>query len=542
MPDTAQPNGDKDSVLSRKDLLVKAAVLGAGAVSAGAAPGAAKAVSRWAASSPAHGGKITWGLEIDPVNLAPFGINFAGPQLGRAPMYESLLEWDAKLNQRPALAEKWTVVDSKTIDFELRKGVKFHNGKELTAADAKYSFDLQMNPPAPGSIVTTSFLPSIASTEAIGKYTLRMRLTKPDATVFGYLAWNNYSQIVPEGMYQQINPVLQGIGTGPFQLADFTPGSHVDYVRNPHYWKPGHPYPDALTMQVLIDEQAREAALRAGAIDGAMFSPDTANAFAGDSNFQVLKGLTAQFRELQMTIKPGAPKPWYDKRVRQAVNHAINRQAIIDNVYSGFGDYSGHIPPGFGSWPLSRADLRTKYEKFDLVTAKALMRAAGLQKGFSVTLTTFSAPLDFPQIAEVIQSQLKLINIDVNIVTQQLATFAAANGTGSFDWDLTARNIRGDVDGFVAEFNPSSPIYKVWYPAYKDVEVWRLVGDGRITLNQAKRMPMYTELQKLLLTDLVEVPLVTTTKFEVVNKRLNNMYVSFSGAYPGLYTTAWVKA
>ena len=88
--------------------------------------------------------------------------------------------------------------------------------------------------------------------------------------------------------------------------------------------------------------------------------------------------------------------------------------------------------------------------------AKALMAAAGQSKGFSVKLSTFSTPLDYQQIASVIKSQLKAINIDVNIVAQEPGTFAANNGTGNFEWDLTARGMRGDVDGYMAEYNPAS--------------------------------------------------------------------------------------
>ena len=92
------------------------------------------------------------------------------------------------------------------------------------------------------------------------------------------------------------------------------------------------------------------------------------------------------------------------------------------------------------------------------------MAAAGQSKGFSVKLTTFSTPLDFPLVSAVIQSQLKAINIDVEIVAQEPGTFAANNGAGNFDWDLTSRGMRGDVDGYLAEFNPGLPIYKIWYP------------------------------------------------------------------------------
>jgi peptide/nickel transport system substrate-binding protein len=525
--------------LNRRDLLVKAGVIGAGAVAAGSVVGAASAATKRVGATPKKGGKITFALEQDPVHIAPFGAILTSNHWGKEPMYESLIEWDAKLNQRPALAESWKVVDPRTIDFTLKRGVRFHNGKEVTAADVKYSVEGWLNPPLPGSATTVNQVPSIESAEVRSKYVVRIKLKKPDARLFGFLAWTRYSAIVPEGMYQQVNAGREGIGTGPFRLTSFTPGQGTEYQAYTNYRKKGLPYLSQLSLPTMPDEQARIAALRAGAIDGATLSADGAKTFQGNSNFTVLRGLTAAFRELQMTQKAGEDKPWHDVRVRQAVNFAINRQQIIDRVYNGFGEYSGHVPPGYGPWPLTRAELRNNYLKFNLAKARTLMRQAGFGNGFQVTMSTFSTPLDFGQVAAVIKSQLDQIGIDVNIKAEEPGTFAANNGAGRFDWDLTARGMRGDVDGYTSEFNPANAIYKVWYPEYKNVKMWRLVGNGFITLDDKKRLAMYKELEKILLTELLQVPLVAVSKFQVVRKRVKNMYVAFSDFNTGL-KTAWV--
>ena len=526
--------------LNRRDLLVKAGVVGAGAVAAGSLAGAAAAAPKRIGATPKKGGKLTFALEQDPVHIAPFGAILTANHWGKEPMYESLIEWDAKLNQRPALAQSWKVVDPRTVDFTLKRGVRFHNGKEVTAADVKYSVEGWLNPPLPGSVTTVNQVPSIESAEVRSKYVVRLKLKKPDARLFGFLAWTRYSAIVPEGMYQQVNAGREGIGTGPFRLTSFTPGQGTEYQAYTNYRKKGLPYLSQLSLPTMPDEQARIAALRAGAIDGATLSPDGARTFQGNSSFTVLRGLTAAFRELQMTQKAGEDKPWHDVRVRQAVNFAINRQQIIDRVYSGFGEYSGHVPPGYGPWPLTRAELRNNYLKFNLAKARTLMRQAGFGNGFEVTMSTFSTPLDFGQVAAVIKSQLDQIGINVNIKAEEPGTFAANNGAGRFDWDLTARGMRGDVDGYTSEFNPANAIYKVWYPEYKNVKMWRLVGNGFITLDEKKRLAMYKELEKILLTELLQVPLVAVSKFQVVRKRVKNMYVAFSDFNTGL-KTAWVE-
>jgi len=394
--------------------------------------------------------------------------------------------------------------------------------------------------PLPGSISTVAQVPAIAGADAVSKYVVRLRLKQPDARIIGFFAWQRYAPIVPEGFYESgINVSRNAIGTGPYKMTGFNPNDRVELTANQSYWKPGQPYMDAITLKTLTDEQARLAALRAGSIDGGTFSVDVARSLANVSDLVVLKGPNAAFRELQMTLKPGEKQAWHDKRVRLAVNHAINRADIISRVFSGDAEYSGHVPPGYGPWPLPDAELKQKYLKFDLVQAKKLMADAGFAKGFSVTMTTFASG-DYPQVSAVVQSHLKRINIDVNIVAQEAGTFAANNGAGRFDWDLTGRGMRGDVDGYVAEFHPAAPVFKIWYPEYKSVKAWRGIGNGRIQLDPAKRLPIYQAAQRELLLDPVQIPLVAIKKYQVVRKRVQGMYVAFSDFNTGL-RTVWLN-
>jgi peptide/nickel transport system substrate-binding protein len=537
-----------DNGINRRDLLKQAGAVGAGAVVAGSLGGKASAAIGKAAihsATPKRGGRITWALEQDPGHIAPYGAILTVTRTAQEPMYESLLEWDKSLNLHPAIASSYVIKDAKTIDFNIRPGIKFSNGQEVTADDIKYSFDMQLAPPLPGSVSVLGQVPSIAGIEVVSKNKARMHLKSADARVLGYLAWQRYSAIVPKDMYTKVNAATQGIGTGPYQLdGSYVPNDHLNYVRNPNYWKKGQPYLDAITYKIITDEQARIAALRAGAIDGATVSVDSANALKGVNGLKVLHNLTAAFRELQFTIKAGENKPWADKRVRQAINFAINRQDILNKVYNGTGQYSGHVAAGYGPWVIPEKELRAKWEKYDLPKAKALMKAAGFAKGFDITLTTFSTPLDFPAMAALIQSYLKQININVNIVAQDPATFASKNGQGAFEMDLTSRGMRGDVDGYTAEFNPTgafgSTVYNTWFNGYKNAEMWRLVGNGRITLDPKKRIPMYQKLDRILMTELLEIPLVSVSKYQVVNAKLQDMYVAFTDFNTGL-RSAWLS-
>ena len=541
MSDEPTSESPAESQLDRRELLKKAGQVGAGAVAAGALAGTAKAAPKRSRAVPIRrGGRLIWGLESDPAHVAPFGGILTANHWAKEFAYDSLVEWDRNLNVRPALAEKFEIISKTAIRWTLKRGIRFHNGKEVTSADVKYSVEKMLDPPLPGSISTVAQVPAIDRVQVVSKYVFILHLKQPDARVIGFFAWQRYAPIVPAGLYDQINVARNAIGTGPFRMLGYEPNDRIEYVRNARFWKQGQPYLNSMQLKILGDEQARVAALRAGAIDGATLTVEVARSFNNDSNVTVLKGPNAAFRELQMTIKRGQDRPWHDPRVRLAVNHAINRADIIRRVYSGEAEYSGFVPPGYGPWPLPDKELRDKYLKFDLPKARQLMRDAGQSRGFEVTMTTFALQ-DYPLISAVVQSQLKQINIDVNIVAQEAGTFAAANGQGTFDWDLTGRGMRGDVDGYVAEFHPAAPVFNIWYPEYNNVPAWRGIGNGRIQLDNDKRLPIYQAAQRALLLNPVQIPLVAIKKYQVIRNRVENMYVAFSDFNTGLRTT-WLSS
>jgi peptide/nickel transport system substrate-binding protein len=535
MGDGSTTSGE-DKTLSRRQVLVRGGQLAAGLAGAGALAGTAKASVRRIAKTVPTGGTITWAINQDPTAVAPWGVLLEVSDWGSEFMYDSLLAWDIHTNVVPALAESYVVKDPRTVNFTLRKGVIFHNGQEMTSEDVVYSIQQQINPPAPGSTGVLTFFPAIVSATSLSKYVVQIKMSRPDDSLFGWFAWSRWSSIGPSGLYGMINPVTQGIGTGPFKLVQYTPNSSVQYEKWGQFWKPGVPYVDALTLQIIPDEDTAIAALQAGALDGATISPANALKLNGNPNLTVLKGLTAAFYELQLTVKAGGNQPWADVRVRQAMNMAVDRADLLAKVFASEGVNSGHVPPGYGQWPLSSSAI-AGYEKFDVSGAKALMSAAGFASGFTANLQLPSTNATLVQIGELLQSYMSAIGITVNLVSEPAATFSAAYAAGTFDWLLNQRGIRGDVNGFVAEYDPgASPNYDLWFSGYKNTEMWRLVGNGDIETNQASRLPMYQKLQQILLTELLEIPLVVAYKYQVVSKNLKNMYVAYSDFNTGLRT------
>jgi peptide/nickel transport system substrate-binding protein len=489
-----------------------------------------------AAGTPKQGGTIVWAMSSDPVTLAPFGISNTSAYEPGNLAYESLVRWDRDLKVLPALAESWETPDDRTYIFHLRQGVKFHSGKEFDTGDVVYSLNAQKTPPPPGNVNT--FYPKVGSAEAVDKYTVKLNMSQPDGTVLGYLAWNIYSHIVPAGLYDTTDPRNTADGTGPYKITEFVPNDHVTLVRHPNYWRSGFPYLDGITFKVMTDQQARVAALRSGAVDGASISADVIPTLSNDSNLTVLKTVTAAFRELQLTIK-GAGKPWEDVKVRQAINSAIDRQAIIDNVYAGDATFTSKIPTSYGDWPIPEADLRSRWEKYDLDAAKKLMSDAGVS-GFDVTLQAIANPNDYVQVAEVVKSQLAKININVTVQPLEIGTFANNNSTGAFDWASTGRGMRGDPSGYMADFDPTGSTYKAWFEGgWKNDELTQLVNDALGNPDQAKRHDQYRRMQEIVLTEWPTIPTVDPTVYQVVRGRLQNMYVSIDGTEKGL-AEAWV--
>ncbi len=480
-----------------------------------------------------RGGKVTWALDSDPVHLIPYGAVPTQNHWGKEFMYDSLLAWDRNLAPQPALATEWSAPDDHTYVFKLRQGVTFHDGTEMTADDVKWGIEAQANPPPPG--VKVQYPAKITTVDAVDKYTVRINMSGPDPSVIGYFAWQRYTPVTPKNIYDKVNVLTQGIGTGPYKLVEFVPNDRVVYTRNPDFWNKDLPLIDELTLKVMPDDQARVAALRSGAIDGATLPPDLAKGLAKDPNLTVLKGLYAAHKEIQFTTK-GDKKPWHDVRVRQAISSAIDRQDIIDKVFDGDAVYSSVIPPGYGDWPLSEADLKEKYLKFDVDKAKSLMQDAGFGGGFDLELQSIASPRYITQTAEVVAEQLKAAGIRATVVPLEIGTFAKNNADGSYaGGQLTARGMRGDPNGYVSEFNPKTPTFKVWFEGgWQNDELTKLLDDALLTPDQAKRKPLYTRAQEILLTELVHIPLVQDMKYQVVRKRLNNMYVAYTDFNTGL--------
>ncbi len=523
--------------VDRRTLLRRAAALGIAIPAGSALLGAASPAGAHQESTPTAGamctGSITWALDSDPANLIPYGGVSTSNMWGKELMYDSLLAWDSDLAIQPALAESFEVNEDATeYVFTLRQGVLFHNGQEMTAADVVYSFETAMEPPAPG--VKGPYFVNIASVEATDDYTVTITMSKPDPTLPGVIAWTRYTPIVPAGIGDEINWLSEGIGTGPYRLVEYVPNDRVVYTCYEEHWNAGVPCIRDVTLKVLPDEQSRVAALRSGEIDGGTLTPDVASTLEGDESLQILTGLFAAPRVIQFNTVEDVP--WRDARVRQAINLAVDRQEIIDNVYGGSAELTGAIPPGYGEWPLS-ADELAEYYTPNLEQATALMQEAGFGDGFDVTLQAIAAPREFTQIAEIVRERLRPLNINVTVEPLEIGTFAENIGAGTYQWASTGRGMRGDPSGFVVDFRSGTANNVTWFgDGWINEEIDRLYDEALATADQAARMEAYKRIQQIIAEEVAHLYTVQPLKFQVANQRVDGMYVSYTDFNPGLRT------
>src|SRR5688500_1220960 len=314
-----------------------------------------------------RGGTLTIAQELDPVTLDPHkSSNFSAVQ-GFEHVYESLTQYDEKLNLQPALAEKWEVSpDGKTYTFFLRKGVKWHDGSEFVADDLKYWHERMMA--AETVAPYKNWFDTIEKIEVVDKNTAKAIMNKPYPPLMATFAALRGGAIIQAGAAEKSNLATTAVGTGPFKLAEYVPQSHLRFVKNPDYWNKDLPYVDEMVMKIVTEEDARVAAVRAGQVDYAFLSQEGADRVKADKNVTVVESPKAWLTVAQVNT---SRKPFDDIRVRQALRMALDPKEIIQKAVSGAAAPSGPVPTGHTDWFVKEGEL--KYQKPDFEKAKSLL-------------------------------------------------------------------------------------------------------------------------------------------------------------------------
>ncbi len=412
--------------LTRRELVQRASVAGlsASGIATLLATGGATARAATAATptrAVKRGGSATIGFIAPGTDADPVTAFSAGAGLTYEISLEYLLYPRADFTLEPKLATSWhSGHTTQTWTFSLRKGVVWQDGSAFTADDVVATFDLFTNPK--GSATDLSNLQGILShgnTEKLDSHTVRFHLDQP-YTDFPYLisAFTN-SVILPKN-YKAGSFTNGRVGTGPFILTSYHPGTGASFTRNPHYWHKGLPYLDSLDVKFYADNTSLVLALHAGEID---VIPNTAaegsQALFADSNVVTSQTSSSAYRELHMRVDQ---PPFTDPRVRQALALSIDRTALVKEVLAGRGDL-GNDHPFAPVFPISRSVLsRLPQRHADIAGAKRLLAQAGHARGFSATLTTEQF-LEIPDYAVFVKQAASKIGIDLTLNIEPQNTY-----------------------------------------------------------------------------------------------------------------------
>jgi len=381
----------------------------------------------------------------------------------------------------PDLAERWEALDDTTYVFHLRKGVKWHNkppvnGRELVAEDVKFSYDRFLT--EPGNI-NRYILDLVDRVEVVDRYTVKFLLKEPYVWLVNALAYPWSTWIIAPEVVQQFGDLKKpetAIGTGPFILERYEPNVKTVFKRNPEYYRDGQPHVDGVEWLVLEDESTGLAMYRTGQIDCGPWHWWSVRQQDLDALKKTHPKLIYQDFLSNVTgaifMRTDQP-PFTDVRVRRAVSHAIDRQALIEAVW-GRGAPTPAVASGLVEWslPIDELGEEAKYYRYDPKEARRLLAEAGFPKGFKTQLTVSNGyGRDLLDDAQLIQQHLKDVGIETELKIQEYGAYVATTVQGKFE---------GLVRGpFGIAWEPDSPLYR----AYASDSSWNIghVNDAKIT-------------------------------------------------------------
>ena len=394
----------------------------------------------WSAEQPKQGGSAIVTFNNDLTTLDPqVGYDWQNWSVIKS-IFDGLMDYKPGTTElEPDLAESYTVSDDGlTYTFKLRDGVKFHNGRAMTAADVKYSLERAVNPATQspgggyfGAIAGYDDVVGGKATELSGVVasddkTVAITLTRPDAT-FLHLMAINFAFVVPKEEVEKAGADWgkMPVGTGAFKVVEWTPGQHLALERNKDYYRQGVPYLDNLTFEFGQDPTVAVLRLKKGEIDivGDGIPPaQFAEIMADPTN----KDLIAEGEQLHtgyVTMNVTQP-PLDDVRVRQAINMAINKDRVVKIINNRAKPATQALPPAM---PAYNPDQ--KGYAYDPEGAKKLLAEAGHPDGFSTELYAMNVDPN-PRIAQAIQQDLAAIGVKAELRSLAQAEVIAAGGSG----------------------------------------------------------------------------------------------------------------
>jgi len=475
---------------------------------------------------------IRFAYDQAPESVDPFFNNVRiGVIIGQH-VWDTLVYRDPNTNEyKGQLATAWRQIDDRTLEFDLRQGVKFHNGEEFDADDVVYTMNFISKPE--NKVVTQANVSWIEKAEKLDKYKVRITTKKPFPAAIEYLS--GPVVIHPNEYYEKVGPKGQNdkpVGSGPYKVTNYVPGKSITLEKNPDYFKDSpKPQPTIAKIDIrfIPDRQTQMAEVISGGVDFIMHVPkDQAEQLEAVPTLQVVSGETMRIVFMQMNILDGTPAPALkDERVRKAIIHAIDREGMVKSIV-GEGSRVLHticFPSQFGCTD----EGATKYP-YDPAKAKQLLAEAGYPNGLEMDIVAYRERNQ----TEALIGYLQAVGIKTNLRFLQYAAMreSIAGGKamlthqtwGSFSVNDTSA-ATSNYFGFRSE------------DITRDPEVRDLLNTGDTSVDPEVRKKSYREALKLIADKAYAVPLYSLPVYYVATSDLT--FKAYPDEMPRFWEMTW---
>jgi peptide/nickel transport system substrate-binding protein len=458
-------------------------------------------------AKPAYGDTLIMGTIGDASNLLPPLATDTASTDVIGLVYNGLVRYDKNLRIEGDLAESWDISpDNLTITFHLRRGVKWHDGAPFTSEDALFTYHVMIDPKTPTAYAER--YRQVVKAEAPDPYTFRVTYEKPLATAL--ISWG--IGMLPKHLLENVDitqsPLASSpVGTGPFRFVEWRRGEKIVLEANPDYYE-GRPYLRRVVYRVIPDPSTMFLELQSGGLDYMDLTPLQ---FARQTDTPAFRRRFNKYRypaSAYAYLGYNLRRPLFqDKRVRQALSFAINKQEIVEGVLLGLGQIAtGPYKPG--SWPYNPDVERFPY---DPERARALLAEAGWKdrdgdgildkdgRSFSFTIVTNQGNDQRIKAGEIIQRRFREVGVDVKLRVIEWASFLKEFiNPGNFDATILGWTIVPDPDAYNVWHSSKTKVGELNFIHFKNEEVDRLLEEGRRTFDQDRRKQIYDRFQEIL--------------------------------------------
>lgn len=479
----------------------------------------------------AQGGTLRVGTEMDPDNLDP-ALAGTGPSINLIQsVYDSLMMLDEQLVPVPHLAERIEQTDELTYVFHLRLGVRFHNGREMTADDVVYSLE-RLRDDATASPYSF-YLLNVNTITATDTYTVEIRLDQPDATLLSNLARPNAGIVAREAVEANGDLRRVMVGTGPFKLAEWVPGSRIVLEKHDDYFIAGQPMLDRIELQPITDETARTNALRTGAVDIIYPVPSKDVALLrGISGIEVIGGYDLNYIMAQVNV---TRPPFNNEQVRRAVAMALDREGIAIGAFDG---YAVPLPGGPLVPPFWAGSDLALYAEPNVEEARRILADAGYANGFTTSISIPAGYAVYQRAAEMFQADLSKLGIHVEIDASEVGIWLDKIWTS------------GNYDTYLVRFwgidftDPDGALYRQFHThgdfnksGYSNARVDELLDAARTVSDVQERKALYDQVQHIVADEVAAFFMISIDRYTALHEDVKGYRNMIDGSNWYLRTT-----